>query len=50
MEQLKNDKDKIFGKKKHFDYIPVNIHLVRSTKWSIKLNRPPKKCNNIANM
>ena len=23
MNNLKNDKDKVFGKKKHFDYIPI---------------------------
>ena len=33
MEQLKNEKEKIFGKKKHFDYIPVSIYLFRFTKW-----------------
>lgn len=33
MEQLKNEKEKIFGKKKHFDYIPVIITLFRFIKW-----------------
>ncbi len=23
MNNLKNDKEKVFGKKKHFDYIPI---------------------------
>jgi hypothetical protein len=23
MNQLKKDKDRVFGKKKHFDYIPI---------------------------
>ena len=29
IEQLKNDKKKVFGKKKHFDYVPVHSCLFR---------------------
>lgn len=43
MDHLKNDKDKVFGKKKHFDYVPVIILLFRSIKWFIKLSKPLKK-------
>ncbi len=43
MEHLKNDKDKVFGKKKHFDYVPVSHFLCRFIKWSIKRNRASKK-------
>lgn len=32
IEQLKNDKKKVFGKKKHFDYVPVHSCLFRSIK------------------
>jgi hypothetical protein len=50
MEQLKNDKDRIFGKKKHFDYIPVCMGLFRFTKWSTRASRLSKKCSNIGSM
>lgn len=35
MNHLKNDKDKIFGKKKHFDYIPI-YKMVNQTEKSIQ--------------
>ena len=33
MQQLKNDKEKVFGRKRHLDYIPVQIYLFRFIKW-----------------
>ena len=33
MEQLKNEKEKVFGRKRHLDYIPVYISLFRYIKW-----------------
>lgn len=35
MNHLKNDKDKIFGKKKHFDYIPI-YKMVHQTEKSVQ--------------
>lgn len=35
MNHLKNDKDKVFGKKKHFDYIPI-YKMVNQTEKSIQ--------------
>ncbi len=32
IEHLKNDKKKVFGKKKHFDYVPVLFFLFRFIK------------------
>lgn len=47
MEHLKNDKDKVFGKKKHFDYVPVLYFLFRSLKWFIRLSKPYRKPKSI---
>jgi hypothetical protein len=35
MNHLKNDKERIFGKKKHFDYIPI-YKMVNQTEKSIQ--------------
>ena len=32
MSTLKNEKDKIFGKKKHFDYVPIYKMVNKSEK------------------
>lgn len=35
MNHLKNDKDRVFGKKKHFDYIPI-YKMVNQTEKTVQ--------------
>jgi hypothetical protein len=41
MQQLKNDKDKVFGRKKHFDYIPIYkmVHQTEKTVQELQEHR-----------
>lgn len=50
MEHLKNEKEKVYGRKKHLDYVPVLTYLFRFTRWSIKLSKLSDKCSSTSSM
>ena len=47
IEQMKEGKNKILGKKKHLDYTPVLFILFRFIRWFIKIRRHIRNSKNI---